>query len=61
MSVMNGAGGDSCSWQGDEICLLYHFLERMDGAQEVEWSVGGIPREVWRSRTGESKANGALT
>lgn len=54
MSVMNRAGQDSCSYQGDEVCPLHHFLEKEEGDEED----GGIPREVRRSETGEAK--GAL-
>lgn len=49
MSVMNRAGPDSCRYQGDEICPLYHFLEKMDGEEEVRCRGGGM---VWATSLG---------
>lgn len=55
MRVMNRAGQDSCSYQGDEMCPLHHFLKRR--RRRRRW----ILREVKRSKIEECKANSALT
>ena len=44
MNVMNRTGQDSCSYQVDEICPLYHFLQKEDGEEEGKRNVGVVPQ-----------------